>query len=441
MSSENILTVLRTSTVLLKPIDTQPLSEYAEQSTILWNIANYQRRNAFYKHVKMPSYATQCKELKHTEPFRKLGACKAQALLSKLNEAWQSFYTLLRLKKKGKLPPHIREVSPPRYWKRNGKRVARAFYVRNDGWSMNENEISIAGNIKIPYQCGELWVGKQGRLEVLRDELNKKWYAHIPVEVEWQPPSRTDASKKASLDLGVCNLVTLHIEGERPIIYSGRAILSDWVYHTKEIADKQSKLPRKTHTSKHIRAQFRKRQRRLKHAINTMLRNTFPLLEEKEVGELYIGDLNGIRKEANHGKKGNQKLHNFWAFNLIEKRITELGEEYGIAVRKVSERDTSKICCLCGKQHNGRVERGLMVCREKHQSINADVNGAVNILNVAVNRFPPVLSTDKRETSGSRLMAQPLLLRWNYHEFVSLKEARISRIYSWRMSIEASQEC
>jgi len=58
----------------------------------------------------------------------------------------------------------------------------------------------------------------------------------------------------------------------------------------------------------------------------------------------------------------------------------------------------------------------LMVCREKHQSINADVNGAVNILNVAVNRFPKVLST-KRETSGSRLMAQPLPLRWNYHEW------------------------
>jgi putative transposase len=53
-------------------------------------------------------------------------------------------------------------------------------------------------------------------------------------------------------------------------------------------------------------------------------------------------------------------------FNLIEKRITELGEEYGITVRKVSERDTSKTCCLCGKQHNGRLERGLMVCHEKH---------------------------------------------------------------------------
>jgi len=282
---------------------------------------------------------------------------------------------------------------------------------------MDENEISISRDVKIPYQCGELWVGKQGRLEVIKDEINKKWYAHIPVEVDWQPSSRIDAEKKASLDLGICNLAALHVEGERPIIYSGRAVLSDWVYHTKKIADKQSKLPRRTSTSKHIRLKFRRRQRRLKHAINAMLRSIFLLLEEKGVGELHIGDLNGIRKEANHGSKGNQKLHNFWAFSLVEKRIMELGEECGITVKKVSERDTSRTCCLCGKQHNGRVERGLMVCREKHQSINADVNGALNILNVAVNRSPSVLITDEGETSGSGLMAQPLLLRWNYHEW------------------------
>ncbi|MBM5805037.1 MAG: IS200/IS605 family element transposase accessory protein TnpB [Candidatus Verstraetearchaeota archaeon] len=419
MGSENILNVLRTSTVLLKPTDTQSLSEYAEQSAILWNIANYERRKAFYEHMKMPSYALQCRELKHTEPFKKLGTCKAQALLSKLNEAWQSFHALLRLKKKGKLPPHIRKIRPPKYWKRNGKREAKAFYVRNDGWRMNEKEISISRN-RIPYQCGELWVGKWGRLEVIKDEINRRWYAHIPVEVDWQPPSRsqTDA-KKASLDLGICNLATLYIEGERPIIYSGRAVLSDWIYHTKEIADKQSKLPRKRHASKRIRLQFRRRQRRLKHAINAMLRSIFSHLEQGNVSELYIGDLNGIREEANHGKRGNQKLHLFWAYDKIVKRILELGEEYGIIVKKVSERDTSRTCCLCGKQHNGRIERGLMICREKHKSINADVNGAVNILNVAVKRSPPVLSTDSYEgkTSGSGLMAQPLPLRWNYHEW------------------------
>ncbi|MUM64973.1 transposase [Acidianus infernus] len=40
----------------------------------------------------------------------------AQAVLQKNNEAWSSFFSLLKLKKEGK-PPHMNRVSPPIYWK------------------------------------------------------------------------------------------------------------------------------------------------------------------------------------------------------------------------------------------------------------------------------------------------------------------------------------
>ena len=151
-----------------------------------------------------------------------------------------------------------------------------------------------------------------------------------------------------------------------------------------------------------------------------MLRDIFERLEASDVGHLAVGDLNGIRKHADHGDSGNQKLHSFWAFNLIIARIYELAEERGVAVMKVCERNTSKTCCLCGKMHNnGRIERGLVVCKETHRSINADVNGAANIMKVAVNRpLSSVLSTLPEGASGSGLMAQPLLLRWNYDEWL-----------------------
>lgn len=411
--------VLRTSTVLLRPTgeEEQRLRGFAEASAILWNTANYERRKAFFEHSKIPSYSGQCTSLKDTEPFKRLGTCKAQALLKKLDESWRSFWALTRLKKEEQLPPRIKKVSPPRYWKREGRREPRGIYVRNDGWRVDDKSISISRNLHISYSCGNLWVGRQGRLEVTRDQLNGKWYARVPVEVQHEPPSRTSLNK-ASLDLGICNLATLYIEGEKPIIYSGRAVLSDWVYRTKKIADRQSKLPRNKHTSKQIRITFRKRQRRLRHAINAMLRGVFETLESKNVDELVIGDLTGIRERANHGDSGNQKIHNFWVYNLVAGRIYELGNEFGIAVTKVSERDTSKTCCLCGKQHNGRIERGLMVRRATHKSINADVNGAINILKVAVKRpLSSVLSTLSEGASGSGLMAQPLLLRWNYDEW------------------------
>ena len=264
-------------------------------------------------------------------------------------------------------------VNPPHYWKENGKRVSKVFYVRNDGWHWTNKDELVIGRMRVPFQHGRLWVGRHGRLEVLHDAVLDKWHAYFPVEVQ-SPPSRV-AGKTASLDLGICNLAALYIENEKPIIYSGRAVLSDWVYRTKKIAGLQSELPRGKHVSKRIQLLFRSRQHRLRHAVNALVKAIFHVLEKKNVSMVVIGDLDGIRAGADFGGSGNQKLHNFWVFKMVLKRVVELGEAMGIVVRRVSEWDTSRTCCLCGKQHNGRVERGLMVCSTLHRSVNADVTG------------------------------------------------------------------
>ena len=113
--------------MLLKPTTDELLREYAENSAILWNIASFERRKAWHEHVKMPSYASQCKTLKTSESFKKLGTCKAQALLSKLREAWSSFFALKRLEKQGRLPPHTAKVSPPHYWKARALRLGVSY--------------------------------------------------------------------------------------------------------------------------------------------------------------------------------------------------------------------------------------------------------------------------------------------------------------------------
>ena len=52
----------------------------------------------------------------------------------------------------------------------------------------------------------------------------------------------------------------------------------------------------------------------------------------------------------------------------------------GIEVVEVSERNTSKTCCVCGREDESqRVERGLYACEECDAAFNADVNGAENI--------------------------------------------------------------
>jgi putative transposase len=213
--------------------------------------------------------------------------------------------------------------------------------------------------------------------------------------------------KRASVDLGICNLATCVIEdNDRACVYSGRAVLSDWRYWTKRIAAVESELKTTNgrDSSKRLSRLYRTRRRRLDHAVKAMLRDLYEHLEDEHVTNLVVGHLKHIRDNANHGKVGNQKLHNFWPFMQIRQRIQELGEEYSIRVRFKSERGTSKRCSVCGEEHrNGRVKRGLYRCTKTGDRINADVNGAYNIL----------YGRKVAAVSGSRPMAWPLLLKWN----------------------------
>ena len=58
----------------------------------------------------------------------------------------------------------------------------------------------------------------------------------------------------------------------------------------------------------------------------------------------------------------------------------DIFREYGIEVEIVPEDYTSKERSICGNKHkNGRIYRGLYICRKTGKKINADVNAALNI--------------------------------------------------------------
>jgi len=50
-------------------------------------------------------------------------------------------------------------------------------------------------------------------------------------------------------------------------------------------------------------------------------------------------------------------------------------------VKPVNEANTSKTCSLCGEIHeDGRIKRGLFECPHTEKVINADLNGAINMM-------------------------------------------------------------
>ena len=72
---------------------------------------------------------------------------------------------------------------------------------------------------------------------------------------------------------------------------------------------------------------------------------------------------------------------NFWNYSSIITRVKQVGKEYGIKVKPVNVANTSKTCSLCGEIHeDGRIKRGLFVCPHTKKVINADLNGAINMM-------------------------------------------------------------
>lgn len=358
------------------------LFSLCEMSAVLWNKLNYIRRQLFFE--GRFDWKEGVDEL-YNEFKKIIGSATAQQIIRKNNGAWRSFFALLKLQKRGKLPPHIKKVSPPRYWKdRLSGRRKLMIVIRNDCYRIEEVRgkkwlvlpkglrIRITGEIK--------WRGKQGRLEIFYDDLTGRWYAYQSVEVN-QSRRTISPEKRSFVDLGVINIITAWIEGEKqPIAFSGKPLLADWWFWTKKIAYYQSiaKKVNGVDTTKRIRKYYRKRQLRFRHAVNTIIYRFVKLCYEKGVTEIIVGDVGGIRQNNNKGNKVNAMIHNFWSFRYIIGRLITTAENFGIKIRLVKENYTSSVCPRCGSKNAIKYKR-LFKCLDCGLEAHRDVVGVLNI--------------------------------------------------------------
>jgi len=160
------------------------------------------------------------------------------------NEAWNSLFSLLKLKKEGKLSLFMNCVSPPRYWKEGETKERRKLLlvVRQDRSEVNErNRIVLKDfDLEVEFVDRLRWYGKQGRLEIYYDETRNAWSASIPVEVGFEETKTRKKSehivrgerkstqvespkgnKLASIDLGISVLASVVIDEGTWLPYKG----------------------------------------------------------------------------------------------------------------------------------------------------------------------------------------------------------------------------
>jgi len=246
----------RTNVVRLLPSDSQgrELRRLASISARLFNEVNYERRQQFFQQQHVDLEGTWDK---YYERYKGALGVNAQAVLQKNNEAWSSFFSLLKRKREGKLPPHMMRVGPPHYWKdREGKERKLILVVRQDRYVVDEQnhrlilrdfglEIEFAGRLR--------WHGKQGRLEIRHDEARNAWYASIPVEVGVEETKMGKKSKyivrgerrsiriagprgdeAAGVDLGINILASAVTSGGAWLLYRGSRAKEDFFYLTRK---------------------------------------------------------------------------------------------------------------------------------------------------------------------------------------------------------------
>jgi putative transposase len=405
----------RTNVVRLLPNGYQErrLRRLANISARLFNELNYERRQQFFRGEGIDFRGTWSK---YYEKYKGILGVNAQAVMQKSNEAWNAFFSLLKLKKENKLPPFMKHVSPPGYWKDSVTKQRRLILVvRQDRYVVDEQRhVLILKDFKMAIKfTGRLrWYGKQGRLEIIYDETRNAWYACIPVEVGVEETKTGRKSKHivkgerkviqvespkgnkvASIDLGINNLASVVVDDGTWLLYKGVRVKEDYFYMQRLISRIQSlrdtlkgKLLSDAidELNREVRRLSGKLRRRLLHLYRNLASHLVKTLHELGVSTIYLGYPFNIAQQ-----KGNKFNTNMWSYSKLMEAIELKAQEYGIRVFEVVEYNTSKYCAYHGVEVK-RHPRGVVSCPFGHK-LHSDLNGALNIMRRAIGKIPPVI--------------------------------------------------
>ncbi|MDN5364424.1 MAG: putative transposase, partial [Eubacteriales bacterium] len=169
-----------------------------------------------------------------------------------------------------------------------------------------------------------------------------------------------------------------------------RELLSLVQYRNKTLAEFQEKMSRLKEGSRRWRRllaakirKLKKLDRRIRQMEHTLTKLFAELDEAEGVAFAVVGNLTELRRSACTGMKGRkatQKINQMVYDRLhAEQRYKNLMR--GVQTDSWTEKNTSSTCCLCGTRNPAwRKHRGLWVCGKCRLILQADLNGAANLL-------------------------------------------------------------
>ncbi|MDI6892970.1 MAG: transposase [Actinomycetota bacterium] len=239
-------------------------------------------------------------------------------------------------------------------------------------------------HLKLAFPPGVM-VGGAQMVRLIFDKKKGEWFAHVVHKIEVPEPKKE--GRIMAIDVGMKVFAASVGTDGKTSLYSGGELRAIDRYFAKRKAKCKSAgwkpRSRKKRASRQEKELNRKWGAQRRHFLHSLTKTIVDDAEARKTSTIVLGDLNGICKGKSWGKNGNQKLH-AWPFDRFKEILTYKAALKGIRVEQISERGSSSACSVCGKKEphkgTGRKTRGRYVCPFCGTDMQADVNGARNIL-------------------------------------------------------------
>ena len=370
------------------------LRELSHTAKNLYNQAVYNIRQYYFQEKKFLNYNKNNSLLKSSENYKTLNSNMSQQILKEVDGSFKSFFNLLKKKNKGQ---YNVKVKLPSYLSKNSFTTLVIGFVR-----LNEDTLVIPysnsfkkKHKKISIKIPPILLDKKIKEIRIIPKFNARFFeVQYTYEVE-EEQRNLDKNHALAIDFGINNLATCVTSKGRSFIIDGKKLKSINQWFNKEnarlqsIKDKQKYGKKPTLRQKYL---YSSRNNKVNDYMSKTARRIINYCLENNIGALVCGYNETFQRNSNIGKANNQTFVNI-PFGKLREKLEYLCKLYGLIFVEQEESYTSKSSffdmdilpkfeadkpqtySFSGK----RIKRGLYQT-SKGYILNADVNGALNIL-------------------------------------------------------------
>lgn len=378
---------------------------------------------------------------KSNENYTLLHSDAAQQTLQLLDENYQSFFKLLKLKLSGKYEPNI---NTPHYLKPNGR-----FEVRYPMRKSNIKGNLVTLGMSIPFRKEHKYTGKEltfkippvikphqlRTVKLLPVNYGECYKISFVYEIKKLPETQLDPMKYLGIDLGLNNFASLIDNATgTAILLDGKYLksLNRWYNKTnaklQSIKDKQG-ITVLTHRQHRLLV---KRDNRINEAMNRYVHYIINHAVQNHIGNIVCLRWDGIKQNRKAKPEDNQNFIQI-PYDKFRTKLEAKCAIYGITYHgKDSEAYTSRTDALahddiCDQPYKKtrRIKRGLYKSITGHV-INADINGSMNHIRKVAGDVPI------QEIVSSGRFNRPVRVRFAYETISHSQQTALPQSVSSR---------